>query len=82
MATHALLAKYHDIFSLEPGEVDCTDLAKHEIRIVDDESFKEWFQMIPPPMVDEVRVHVKEMLEAGSIHPSQSPAVPRPLFRD
>ena len=33
-ATHALLAEYHDIFSLEPGELGCTDLVKHEIRVV------------------------------------------------
>ena len=46
---------------------------KHEIRVVDHEPFKELFQSIPPPMVDEVRVHVKEMLEAVAIHPSQSP---------
>ena len=41
MATHTLLAEYHDIFSLEPGELGCTDLAKYEIRVVDDDPFKE-----------------------------------------
>ena len=40
---HALLAKYHDILSLEPREFGCTDLAKHEIRVIDDEPFKERF---------------------------------------
>ena len=46
-AAHALLAEYHDIFSLEPGELGCTDLAKHKIRVVDDEPFKQQFQRIP-----------------------------------
>ena len=32
---HALLTEYHDIFLLEPGELGCTDLAKHEIWVVD-----------------------------------------------
>ena len=41
--------------------------------VVDDEPFKEQFQRIPPPMDDEVRVQVKEMLEVGAIWPSQSP---------
>ena len=68
-----LLAEYNDIFSLEPGELGCTDLVKYEMRVVDDEPFKEWFWKIPPPMVDEVRTQVKEMLEAGAVHPSQSP---------
>ena len=72
-ATHALLAEYHDIFSLEPGELGCTDLAKHEIRVVDDEPFKERFRRIAPPMVYKVHAYMKKMLEAGALHPSQSP---------
>ena len=35
VATQALLAEYHNIFSLEPGQLGCTDLVKHEIRVVD-----------------------------------------------
>ena len=72
-STHALLTKYHNIFSLEPEELGSMGLVKHEIRVIDDEPFKERFQRIPPPMVKEVRVHMKEMLEVGTIHPSQSP---------
>ena len=49
------------------------DLAKHDIRVVDDELFKKRFQRVPPPNVDEVHAHVKEMLELGVIHPSKSP---------
>ena len=40
---HTLVAEYHDIFSLQAGELGCTDLAKHEIRVVDDKPFKELF---------------------------------------
>ena len=40
VAACALLAEYHEIFSLEPGELGCTDLVKHKIRVVDDEHFK------------------------------------------
>ena len=46
---------------------------KHEIRVVDDEPFKERFWRISPPMVEEVRAWVKEMLEVVAICPSQSP---------
>ena len=69
-----LLAKYHGIFSLGPGELGCTNLAKHEIKVTHDEPFKERFWRILPPMVDEAHAHVNEMLEAGAIHPSQSPS--------
>ena len=72
-AAHALLAEYHDIFSLDPGKLGCTDLVKHKIRVIDNKPFKERFQRIPPSMVDEIHVHVKEMLDVGTIHPSQNP---------
>ena len=73
MSAHTMVIKYHNIFSLEPREFGCTSLAKHEIWVVDDEPFKERFQRIQPPMVHEVMAHMKEMLEVGNIHPSQSP---------
>ena len=72
-STHALLTKYLNIFSLETGELDCTGLVKHGIKVVDDEPLKEIFWRIPPPMVEEVRAYMKEMLEVGAIFPSQSP---------
>ena len=72
MSACALLTKYHDIFLLEPRELVCTGLEKHQIRVVDREPFKERFQRIPPSIVEEVRAHVKEMLEAGTICPSHN----------
>ena len=74
-AAHALLAEYHNIFTLEPGELGCTNLAKHKVRFVGDEPFKVWFWRIPPPMVEEVRVHMKEILEAGAICPVKAHGV-------
>ena len=41
VAACALLADYHDIFSLEHGKLGCIDLAKHKVRDVYDEPFKE-----------------------------------------
>ena len=67
-----LLAKYHDIFSLDPAELGCTHSMEHTIKMTDDTPFKEQFRWIPPPMVEEVRNHLREMLESGAIRPSQS----------
>ena len=67
-----LLAKYHDVFSLDPAELGCTHSTKHTIKVTDDTPFKERFRWIPPPMVEEVRDHMREMLESGTIRPSQS----------
>ena len=71
--THELLMEYHDIFSLDDNELGCTSQVKHSIKVADDEPFKEWFQCILPPLLEEVRTHVNGMLQAGAIQPSSSP---------
>ena len=48
-------------------------LVRYEVRVIDDEPFKERFRRIPPFMVGEVRAHMKEIIETGAIYPSQSP---------
>ena len=67
-----LLAEYHDVFSLDPVELGCTRSTEHTIKMTDDTPFKEQFRWIPPLMVEEVRNHLREMLESGAIRPSQS----------
>ena len=36
-----LLAKYHDVFSLDPVELGCTHSTEHTIKVTDDTPFKE-----------------------------------------
>ena len=49
--------------------------AKHKIVLKDPDTppFKERFRRIPPPQLDEVCAHLKMMLDAGVIQPSNSP---------
>ena len=68
-----LLLEYQDIFSLEPHEIGCTDVTEHDIELLDHEPFKERFHCIAPPLVEELRQHIQEMLDIGAIRPSQSP---------
>ena len=49
-----LLLEYHDIFSLEPHEIGCTDIMEHDIELLDHKPFKERFCCIAPPLVEEV----------------------------
>ena len=72
---HGLLWKYHDIFSLEKQDMGHTKATKHKIVLQDPDTplFKEWFHRIPPPQVDEVREHLKLMLDAGVVQSSNSP---------
>ena len=69
----ALLLEFHHVFSLEPNEIGCTDTTKHVIELMKDKPFKERFRCIAPPLVDEVRQHIQEMLDGSAIQPSQSP---------
>ena len=41
--------------------------------LTDDTLFKDPYRRIPPSVYEEVRLHLKEMLEADAIRPSQSP---------
>ena len=68
-----MLMEHHNIFSLEPNEIGCTDAAKHVIELLDTEPFKEWFHRIAPLLVEEVWEHLQEMLDGGAICVSQSP---------
>ena len=70
---HELLMEYHDIFSLDDNELGCASQVKHSIKVTDDEPFKERFQRIPLPLLEEVRMHMNDMLQAGAIRPSSSP---------
>ena len=71
----SLLKEYHDIFSLEKRDMGHTNATKHKIVLKDPDTlpFKERFCRIPPPQLDEVREHLKLMLDAGVIRPSNSP---------
>ena len=73
VAVRELVLAYHDVFALESNELGCTSAIEHEIHIENSEPFKEQFQRIPPPLLEEVRASLQDMLEAGAIHPSQSP---------
>ena len=67
-----LVLAYHDVFALESNELGCTSAIEHEIHIKNSEPFKEWFWHIPPSLLEEVHASLRDMLEAGVIHPSQS----------
>ena len=71
-STWSLLAEYHNVFSLEASELSCTHSTEHVIKVTNDTPFKEQFRQIPPPLVEEVCMHLQEMLDSGMIHPSQS----------
>ena len=61
--------------SLEKHDMGHTNATEHKIVLKDPDTapFKERFHRILPPQLDEVREHLKLMLDAGVIQPSNSP---------
>ena len=43
-----LILAFHNIFTLDGNELDCTSAIEHEICITNSEPFKEQFRLIPP----------------------------------
>ncbi|MCG8048682.1 MAG: RNase H-like domain-containing protein, partial [Candidatus Thiodiazotropha endolucinida] len=68
-----VLENWPDVFSTSPTDLGRTDLVKHKIKLTDYTPFKDPYRRIPPSMYEEVRLHIKEMLEADAIRPSESP---------
>ena len=73
VAVRELVLPYHDVFTLESNELSCTSTIEHEICIENEEPFNERFWHIPPPLLKEVCTSLRDMLESGTICPSQSP---------
>ena len=57
-----LLTEYASIFAEWPA-FGQTSLVKHSIRLTDNTPFKNCYWKIPPSMYEEVREHLREMLE-------------------
>jgi transposase InsO family protein len=68
-----LLYKYSHVFSQHDLDLGRTDTVKHHIKLTDDTPFKERHRRVPPSMYEEVRNHIKEMLDLDAIRPSHSP---------
>ena len=65
--------KWQNIFFKGPTDLGCTNLVKHEIHLENEDPFKDPYRRIPPALIQEIREHLNEMIEAGAIRPSKSP---------
>ena len=71
--TRKLFCEYAHIFALESLDMGHTSMVKHKIRLDNYTPFKERYRRIPPNLFDEVKNHLKEMIEVGAIWKSSSP---------
>ena len=68
-----LILEYGSLFALKDMDLGRTDKVKHSIKLDDYMPSKERYRHIPPHQYEEVKQHLKEMLEIGAISKSKSP---------
>ena len=68
-----LILEYGSLFALKDMNLGRTDKVKHGIKLDDYTPFKERYRHILPHQYEEVKQHLKEMLEIGAISESKSP---------
>ena len=67
------LKHWQHIFTSGPLDLGHTKTVKHEIHLENEQPFKEPYRHIPPSLIQEVREHLREMLQIGAIRESSSP---------
>ena len=69
----SVIEKYSFLFAMNSLDLGRTDLVKHHIELKDYTPIKDRYRRIPPHQYEEVRKHLKEMLDIGAIRRSNSP---------
>lgn len=64
---------WRSVFSLSSDDLGHTDLVTHNIKLTSDTPFKERARRLPPGMYEEVKKHLRDMLDTGIIRESKSP---------
>ena len=67
------LSRWQSGFSQGATDLGHTNLVQHEIHLEDETPFKEPYRRIPPALIQEVREHLREMLQIGATRESSSP---------
>ena len=63
----SLIHEYPCIFWQNDLDLGKTLIIKHSIKLSDPTPFKECYRCIPPGMYEEVKTHIQEMLDVGTI---------------
>ena len=69
----SIFEEYSFLFAMNNLDLGRTDLVKHHIELKDYTPIKDRYRRIPPHQYEEVRKHLKEMLDIGAIRRSNSP---------
>lgn len=69
----SLFRKYSDVFSKNDDDIGCTDTVQHRIRLTDNAPVSQQYRRIPPSQFEEVKQHIRKLLDNGVIRESTSP---------
>lgn len=69
----SLLRKHRETFSKDDNDLGYTEAVKHAIKLKDDVPIRLPHRRIPPHQIDEVKQHIKKLLDSGVIRKSSSP---------
>jgi len=69
----SLLKKYSDVFSRNELDLGVMPLAKHRIYTGDTRPIRQTLRKQPFHLLKKIDEHVKEMIKAGVVEPSNSP---------
>ena len=68
-----LFRKHADAFSKDDDDVGFTSTVTHKIRMMDDQPISQPYRRIPPSQFEEVKQHIRKLLDNNIIRESTSP---------
>ena len=68
-----LFCKYNDVFSKDDSDVGYTTTVKHRIRTAEDVPISQPYRRIPPTQYEEVKNHIRKLVENKIVRESTSP---------
>lgn len=68
-----MLLKHETMFAASDLDLGCTTLVTHDIPILDNVPIRQRYRWIPPSDYDEVRAHIRHLLDSQAIWESCSP---------
>ena len=72
-AAKKLLCDYSETFSKRVLDLGKCNILKHNIKLTDNQPFKERYRRIPPHLFEEVKQNLQEMVEVEAFRRSFSP---------
>jgi hypothetical protein len=68
----SLFYRNRDVFSQNDEDIGYTTTIKHDIRTLDDQPVSQIYRRIPPLQYEEVKSHIRKLLNNGIIRESNS----------